>query len=174
MKVFYIKKDEFKNRYDKDFISRFVDKELKSEKRFYEYAIGRFLVKTVAKKCYDIANPEILIQDRGKPVFKSEKLCFNISHSKNIVIACFDDYPCGIDIEFIKERDLVRFSEYYGKKFESADDFYAFWTQKEAAYKIDAEINDSYSCKFESQYFLTIVSNKKVGDISFLDALSVS
>ncbi|MCR5261981.1 MAG: hypothetical protein K6C94_09115 [Candidatus Gastranaerophilales bacterium] len=166
MNVFYIKQDEFKKFYDKDFAKQYADKEFKTEKRFYEYTIGRYLVKKAAKEFYNLSDTEIILQNNGKPVLKNSNLCFNISHSKNIVSVCFDENPCGLDIEYIKERDLNRFSDYYKQNFETLDGFYKFWTFKEAAYKLDADVKDTYSCKFEMQYFLTVASVNKIENIS--------
>ena len=54
MKVFYIDISKFKKKYSKDFLLQYADREFKTEKRFYEYAIGRYLVKLVAQKYYFI------------------------------------------------------------------------------------------------------------------------
>lgn len=120
----------------KDFLFPYADTEIKAEKRFYEYTIGRYLVKHVAQKYYNIDKTEIIKNENGKPIFKNSDLHFSISHSKNIVIACFDKYPCGIDIEYMKDRNIQKLSEYFDKNFETLEDFYKFWTTKEAKYKL--------------------------------------
>ena len=55
MKIFYIEIDKFKNTHNIDFLASYADRKFKTDKRFYEYTIGRYLVKTVAQQYYNIA-----------------------------------------------------------------------------------------------------------------------
>lgn len=158
MKVFYTYIDEFKAKYDKNFLIPYADKEFKNEKRFYEHAIGRYLVKETAKQ-YEIKDTEITTDTNGKPAFKNTDLYFSISHSENIVVACIDKKPCGIDIEYIKQRNLQKLSKYYKKEFNNLDDFYKFWTHYEAHYKHKSE--NFITFKFEN-YYLTITSDNQI------------
>ena len=50
MNIFYINTEEFKKHHKKDELSIYADIELKTDKRFWEHTIGRYLIKTVAKK----------------------------------------------------------------------------------------------------------------------------
>ena len=158
MEIFYIEIEKFKKQHNKTFLEQYDDIGCKNEKRFFEYTIGRYLVKTVAKKIYNIENTDIVFNN-NKPVFKNEKLNFNISHSKNIVLACFDNFPCGIDIEYIKERNLEKLSKYFKCNFKNSEDFYKFWTLKEAKYKLSDEIKSIYSKKFKDKYYITALSS---------------
>ena len=158
MDIFYINIAEFKNAHDRDFLIPYSDKNFKSEKRFFEYGIGRYLVKNVAKEFYGIDDTEIIVKDTGKPVFKNSDLQFSLSHSNNIIMACFDYAPCGLDIEFIKHRDIEKLAQHYEQNFSDLEDFYEFWTLKEASYKLDSEVKAKYCTKFEN-YYLAIVSN---------------
>ena len=162
MEIHYIYIDKFKKENSKDFLEQYNDMNFKNEKRFYEYTIGRYLVKSVAKNNYNLKNTDIIINENGKPVFKDGGLFFSITHSKNIVLACFDKTPCGADIEYIKNRDLEKFSKYYKKEFKDLEDFYKFWTLKEAEYKLGCKVKDSHFSKFEDKYFLTVVSAGKI------------
>ena len=164
MKIFYICIDEFIKKNSKDFLNRYADKALKTEKRFYEYTIGRCLIKTVARQYYDIENTEIVVNDKGKPLFKHSDLCFSLSHSKNIVIACFDKNNCGIDIEYLKNRDLKRFSEHYKTQFDTPEQFYRFWSLKEALYKLSDTSEKDYCARLCDEYILTVVSDNKSAD----------
>ena len=159
MKVFYIDIDEFKKNHKKDFLLPYNDKNFKTEKRFYEYTTGRYLIKNAAKKYYDIKNTEIITNEKGKPYFKNNEIYFSISHSNNIVIACFDKTPCGIDLEFIKKRDLIKLSKHYNVEFKTLDDFYKFWTIKEAEYKLNQKAKTIYTKQFKN-FFLTIASDR--------------
>ncbi len=161
MHIYYIDVEDFKKKYDKDFLLPYADIELKNEKRFFEYTIGRFLVKNVAKQKYNIKNTEIKVSKNGKPSFINADLNFSISHSKNIVIACFDKYPCAIDIEYIKDRNLSNLSKYFNKDFDSYEKFYKFWTLKEATYKLGCSYKSMYCNKFLDKYFLTVISSKE-------------
>ena len=158
MKIFYVEIDKFKEKYGKDLLSQYADKELKTDKRFYEYTIGRYLVKEVAKKYYNICDTEIITNKDGKPLFKTADLHFSISHSKNLVIACFDNYPCGMDIEYIKERDLVKLSKYFKKTFTTKEDFYKYWTLREATYKLCYPAKSNSSFLYDTSYYISISS----------------
>ena len=170
MKVFYINIDEFKTLYPKDFLTPFADIGIKTEKRFFEYTLGRYLVTKIAKEKFNFENPEIITDNKGKPFFKNSELHFSISHSKNMVGVVMDKAPCGIDIEFEKPRNLKKLSKYFNQKFETLEDFYKFWTFKEAVYKINDKIYDKYFSKF-GDYYITIVSNHKIDEIEYINAL---
>ncbi|MBQ7450570.1 hypothetical protein IJS77_04065 [bacterium] len=160
MKIFYIDIEETKKKISKTELNKYADIELKSEKRFFEYTLGRFLVKNVAKNIYNI-DDEIILNQSGKPQFKNNGIYFSISHTKGLVAVCFDETPCGIDIEFMKERNLKEVSKYYGIKFDNIEKFYKFWTKQEAVYKLNDDVKDFYSEKFLDKYYLTVVSGKK-------------
>lgn len=162
MKVFYINIENFKKHIDKSILCEYADISINAEKRFYEYTIGRYLIKSAAKKIYDI-DDEIIINKNGKPQFKNNEIYFSLSHSKNIEIVCFYKAPCGIDIEFMKNRNLEKVSEYFGQKFDTLEDFYKFWTAEEAEYKIGEKAFQIYSCRLKN-YWLSIASNKKFDD----------
>ena len=158
MDIFYIDTENFKSTHKKDFLEQFADIELKTEKRFYEYTIGRYLVKSVGEKVFGLSNTEIIKNKEGKPIFKNADIHFNISHSKGYVVAVFDNFPCGIDIEYIKPRDLGKLSKYYNREFTSLTNFYEFWTQKEATYKLGITNGKTYTTLFKETYSLTVAS----------------
>jgi len=159
MNIYYIDINEFKNTHDKDFLEDYADKNFNSEKRFWEYSIGRYLIKNVAQKIYKIEDTTIVVNKNGKPEFENSDLNFCLSHSKDYVIACFDENSCGIDIEYAKERDIKKLSQHYGQNFENSDKFYTFWTLKEASYKLGTEVKDSYTAIFKNKYYLSVVSD---------------
>ena len=160
MEIYYIDIDEFKKHKGRGFLEPYNDIKIKNEKRFFEYTIGRYLVKTIAKDIYNLNNTDIVINDKGKPVFKEGQLCFNISHSKNMVVACFDKNPVGIDIEFIKNKDLAKFSNYFKRDFKDLEDFYKFWTYKEAIYKLGDNAKSTDFFKYKNKYYITVASSK--------------
>ena len=159
MEIYYIDIEEIKKLYDKNFLAQYCDKNIKFDKRFYEYSIGRYLVKKVAKTYYNVVDTEIITIANGKPVFKNSKVHFSITHSKNIVMACFDQNPCGIDIEYIKNRNLEKLSKHYMCEFNDTEEFYRFWTQKEALYKADSHAENIYFSKILNDFYMTVVYN---------------
>ena len=98
-------------------------------------------------------------KENGKPEFKSGGIYFSISHSENLLAVCFDEYPCGIDIEFMKDRNLKDISKYYGQEFKTLENFYKFWTKQEAEYKLGEKAKYCKSLSIKNYYF-TVVSNK--------------
>ena len=159
MKVFYIDIKKSKQTVGKEILCQYADIELKTEKRFFEYTLGRYLIKTVAEKYYNVKDTEIIIKENGKPEFKSGGIYFSISHSENLLAVCFDEYPCGIDIEFMKDRNWKDISKYYGQEFKTLEDFYKFWTKQEAEYKLGEKAKYCKSLSIKNYYF-TVVSNK--------------
>ena len=142
MKIFYI---EFENTQG---ISK---KKLQS-------ALGRHIAKEVARVFYDVKNTEIIIEN-NKPKFKNTDVCFNISHSNNIVAVAFDDMPLGLDLEYMKDRDFKSLLERYNINSDSKDIFYQFWTEYEASIKIQAETKQKLCFKLKDDYMLSLFSS---------------
>ncbi len=166
MEIYYINTDEFLKTRDTDYLLRYAEgREFKSFKRFTQFAMGRFLVKTVAKKLYGLADTEIVIEN-DKPKFKNGGIFFSISHSGNFVAAAFDTAECGLDIEEMKQRDFEALSARYDREFHTAEDFYKFWTEYEAEIKLQQKAADSYSCVFRQNFMLTAVSGNKISDVT--------
>lgn len=158
MEIYYINSEEFLKFHDYAFLRRYTDgREFKSMKRFVQFSLGRFLVKNVAEKFYHVDDLEIVIEN-DKPKFKSKEICFSISHSGNFIVAAFDKYECGLDIEEMKPRDLSGLSKRYDKEFNSLEDFYRFWTEYEAEIKLQQKTQAKYSCVFQDKFMLTAVS----------------
>ena len=145
MKIFYI---ELKN-----------TSELKRvEKRKLQSQMGRHLAKQIAEVFYDVKNSEIIVENE-KPKFKNSELCFNISHSKDIIAVAFDIMPLGLDIEYMKERDFKTLLERYNINSDSKDLFYQFWTEYEAEIKIQAETKQKIRFKLLPDYMLSLFSS---------------
>ena len=145
MKIFYI---ELKN----------TSKLKRVEKRKLQSNLGRHLTKQIAENFYNVKNTEIIIEN-DKPKFQNSDLCFNISHSENIVAIAFDDFPLGLDIEFMKDRDFKTLFERYNINSDSKDLFYQFWTEYEAEYKIQAETKQKICFKLLPDYMLSLFSS---------------
>lgn len=158
MEIYYINSEEFLKTHDTNFLRKYADgHEFKSTKRFLQFSIGRFLVKSAAKKLFGQTDTEIII-DNDKPKFKNGGILFSISHSGNYIAAAFDKSECGLDIEEMKPRDFAALEKRYERNFDSVEDFYKFWTEYEAEIKLQQKTQGSYSCVFEDKFMLTAVS----------------
>ncbi len=158
MKIFYI--DTEKYLIDKDLLRTFGDRKFLSEEKEKQHCFGRFLVKTAAKNFFQLANSDIETVNK-KPRFKNSKLHFSISHSKNIVLAAFDENPIGADIEFMKERNFKELFARYNYKGEniSKELFYKFWTEYEAGIKLQGSPKTKITTQFQENFMLSVVGN---------------
>lgn len=134
-------------------------REFKCEKRRTEFALGRFLLKYVLEHHYNIEKPKIILKNK-KPVLENNELFFSLSHTKNIVLAAFDDVPVGIDIEVMKERNFDMIYRFWKKTQESVDKktFYKLWTEYEAQVKLQQESESKYNAEIFENYMLGICS----------------
>ena len=106
--------------------------------RLLEYAVSRL---------YRIGFPELSRSkgEHGKPCFCIHpEVCFNISHSGNLVICAVSDFEIGIDIQEKTRMDTDRIAkkvmspgEYkkYLTSTERQDFFYRVWVMKESYVK---------------------------------------
>ena len=127
-------------------------------KKKLQSALGRHLAKEVARVFYDVENTEIIVVN-NKPKFKNLDLCFNISHSNNIVAVAFDTIPLGLDVEHMKERNFKLLLERYNIDSDDKEFFYQFWTEYEASIKIQSEIKQKLCFKLKEDYMLSLFSS---------------
>ena len=146
MEVFYIKINE-----------ETVGKCNRIELKKLQSLLGRHIVEYVGKSIYKIENTEIVKGD-NKPEFKYSDVKFSISHSNNIIVVVFDEFPVGIDIEIMKDRDFRRLSGHHGITASDKEGFYRQWTQLEAGIKLQNKKGYVYTEKFENEYMLTVIS----------------
>ncbi|MCD8025182.1 MAG: hypothetical protein LUE64_06570, partial [Candidatus Gastranaerophilales bacterium] len=116
---------------------------------------------------YNIINPQIIVLNK-KPELKNKEIHFSISHSKGLIAIAFDTDPVGFDIEYIKDRNLDKFSLRYRQKFNSLNEFYEFWTRYEA--KIKLQDTPVFYKSFEGikGYMFSIASKKIISDIQII------
>ena len=62
----------------------------------------------------------------------------------------------------MKPRNLSKLSAYFNKNFITNDDFYKFWTQKEALYKLNNKPEYTFITKFSEDYYVCAVSSKEI------------
>ena len=172
MKIFYLKISELLKIYTEEEISNYADThEIKSSKRFIQHCAGRFLIKNVFKKIYNVQDPQIYIYNK-KPKLKNGEIHFSLAHSADYVIGVFDNSPCGIDLEYMRPVNLNLLSKRYNKSFKTSEDFYKFWTKYEAAIKLGTKAEFEYISTFKNEYTLTLLSSdKSPSPIEFTDFL---
>ena len=155
MDIFYIDSDNFQV----SNLQSYAAKQFNSSKAMVQHCLGRFLVQNVAESFYKI-NSEIIVKN-SKPCFKTEKICFSISHSNNIILAAFDKYPVGVDIEYMKPRNFKPILERFNVNIENPgiEDFYKFWTEYEAKYKLQTKAKSIFTTKFLKDFMLTVASS---------------
>ena len=132
----------------------------KPELKRLQSRVGYALVDYVGRNFYNLENTDLIIQN-SKPRFQNAEVCFNISHSNEIVAVAFDEKPLGLDVELIKPRDLEQLSVRYGRLFETDEEFCRFWTNLEAEIKIQAEVKNRYTNNLTPEYVVTILSSNE-------------
>lgn len=128
---------------------------------------GRKLLEYCAKNIYKIENPELQIIN-NKPFFKYSNKQFSISHSKNIVLVGFSDFPLGVDVEYISKRDYIAIAKRMNflLKENTLGEFYRCWTLYEAEFKLGCAYSCSKSFKIEGNYMLSVVSANKFDEVN--------
>lgn len=117
---------------------------LKSERAQEQKTVGEAIVRLAARAC-GVREGTIVRSERGKPSFAElPALCFNLSHSGEVVVAAFSDRPVGIDVERVVKRDFHAvaagcFSPAEQKKIACSkaplQEFYRLWTRRESIVK---------------------------------------
>jgi len=150
MEIFYINSELFID-----------DLSPKISKRKLQHLLGRFLLCFVAQNHYEIDNTKIILRNE-KPVFIDNNLHFSITHSKNIVAVVFDDFPVGLDVEYLKIRNYKSILETFNVNLESANamDFYGFWTQYEAKFKLQEASKSICTLRLLPDFMLSIASGQ--------------
>lgn len=110
-------------------------------------SLGAGLLLGYILKQYGLLDKEIKYGSNGKP--KIEGICFNLSHSKNMVVCAVSNKPVGCDIEkiaaapqkvadrFFSENEIKYLSQFSGE--EKNREFYRLWTMKESYMKMTGE-----------------------------------
>ena len=142
----------------KDLLKEFQKKEISDPEKRNVHCLSYLMVDRILKEVYKIEDREIIFDDK-KPVLKSGKKFFSISHSGEYIVLGFSDFNCGIDIENVvnRKKDWQTIAERMGFKSQSQEDFFKDWTEYEAVYKLRDKYKSVYQTKLGS-YFLTAVS----------------
>lgn len=106
-------------------------------------SLGAGLLLRQALARHGMQETEVHVGENGKPEAKG--ICFNLSHSHNIVVCAVSEKPVGCDVEKeestakekIAERFFCETEIAYLKK--EKDAFFRFWTMKESYVKMTGE-----------------------------------
>ena len=112
-------------------------------------SIGAGLLLKKGLQAYGLREKDMLYETgaNGKPFFAAApEICFNVSHSGQMVMAAFSDVPVGCDIEKISDVNLAIAERFFCKSeaasvlamktdAEKQKQFYRYWTLKESFLK---------------------------------------
>lgn len=176
--------------------------EIEKMNRFFKpddrkrYALGKYFSRQLLGKILNIEPQSLsfLMTKTNKPYLKD--MNFNISHSGDYVVIAISIRPIGIDIELIKNHfdhdslEEVCFTRNERKLITTLEDFYTFWTRKEALLKatgegliddlLDIECiatkitrnNQTYvmdSHLIENNYLLSLAYDESIQKVNFWD-----
>ena len=163
MEIFYLNLKTFINALPAQEVETLLTtygRHFSSKKRRVEYALGRYLVKNIAKKFYDLENVEIGVKN-NKPFFLNQDLNFSISHSKDIVLVAFSKHLIGADVEFMRKRDFCSILARLNivEENPTCENFYKHWTAYEAKIKLQDVTQQIYTYKILPEYMLTLCTN---------------
>ncbi len=122
-------------------------------------SLGAGLLLNKALSCHGLRSEDVYLDENGKPAIKG--LCFNLSHSGELVICATSETPVGCDAEQIKkapprlaERYFCEGEKQYLSQFAEDEydrEFYRLWTMKESYMKYTGEGTRLALNKFEIQ-----------------------
>lgn len=137
----------------------------KKQNRMQSLGAGLLLNKVLS--LYGISMENIYTDSNGKPIV--DGICFNLSHSGDIVICAVSKTPVGCDIEQIKEaprkvaerkfsdEEIAHLQQFAGDAYNR--EFFRIWTKKESYLKMkgtglrvslnELEISDCYMQEYE-------------------------
>ena len=110
-------------------------------------SLGAGLLLNKVLSLHGVLEDSVVYGENGKP--KIPGICFNLSHSGDMVICTVSEKPVGCDVERVKEINLKIADRFFTKKeveylrsFEEnnrADAFFRLWTMKESYMKMTGE-----------------------------------
>lgn len=109
-------------------------------------SLGASVLLNYALSLEGICGYEIAYVKNRKPVLKNSDICFNLSHSGNVVLCAVADTDVGCDVEEIRDIDMKIASRYFFhdeyKAIAACADpvgrnnmFFRYWTLKESFMK---------------------------------------
>lgn len=151
--------------------------------------LSELLVRKIAKSRLDLTDEDIKFckNERGKPyIIGTENFCYNVSHSKKLVVMAVSDKAIGVDVEFIRKSNnklMDRCFSLEEQRYACEGDiaFFEVWTKKEAYIKslgnafftnspkdiavLEKPLADNFK-KFESNGYVISIYKEKIEDVN--------
>ncbi len=118
---------------------------LKQHKKQLQSLIADVLLRVILCTRFNIDVNDMKFDDmNGKPYLVGESICFNVSHSDNMVVVAVSDQNIGVDLEKTRNINPKLIDRYFTKcekEYISVDlpdwqtRFFEVWTKKEAFLK---------------------------------------
>lgn len=164
---------EAKHRFSTEFVNKFS--KYKRWQDAKSTILGRLLLAYGLKNLYqvDINNLKMNFSKDKKPFLENSSIQFNISHSNDVIVCAITSVgDIGVDIEKISDINIQDFIDQFSQSEYEAiisssnvqEQFYRFWTQKEAIVKANGsglhiplnsfEINNHQATVADQCYFL--------------------
>lgn len=168
---------EAKHMFSEDFVRKFS--KYKRWQDAKSTILGRMLLAYGLKNFYeiDIENLRIDYSKDKKPFLENLPIQFNISHSKEVIVCAITSMgTIGVDVEKISDINIQDFKDQFSpSEYESivgspniVEQFYSYWTQKEAVVKSNGsglhiplqsfEINDNSTLIAYQRYYLNEIN----------------
>lgn len=156
MDIFLVKLESSNNVPD-EMVKEFQKKEISNPKRRLEHCFSYLMIDRILREFYKLEDREIIFEEK-KPILKSGKKFFSLSHSNEYIVLAFSNSPCGIDIEKNTERDFAKLAKRMNLNYNSPLVFYQEWTKFEAEYKLGTTSKTLWTTQIEG-YTITAVSS---------------
>lgn len=137
----------------------------------FSTVLGRLLLAYGLKNFHNFKFPvNLLFNESKKPSLNYSSLQFNISHSKELIACAIStDGSIGIDVEKVTEINWREFelqlteNEYsrIANSDKQNDEFFLYWTQKEAVLKANGEGLNIALNSFEITNYIALLQNKE-------------
>ncbi|WP_051941684.1 4'-phosphopantetheinyl transferase family protein [Maribacter forsetii] len=132
------------HRFSADFVSKYS--KYKRWQDAKSTVLGRLLLAYGLKNLYqvDVDDLKISFSKDKKPFLENSSIQFNISHSKDVIVCAITSVgEIGVDVEKINDINIQDFKDQFSQtEYESInasanalEQFFTFWTQKEAVVK---------------------------------------
>lgn len=144
----------------RELLQSFQKREISDRKRWNSHCLSYLMIDRILRDFYHIEDREIIF-DGNKPILKSGKKHFSLSHSGMFIALAFSDYNCGIDIEEIKLRDFNNIAKRMGFVCQTLGEFYDCWTRYEAEYKLSVPSQKTKTFKMEDYSLSAASTNVK-------------
>ncbi|WP_299319624.1 4'-phosphopantetheinyl transferase superfamily protein [uncultured Maribacter sp.] len=168
---------EAKHRFSMEFVNKFSKYKRWQDSK--STILGRLLLAYGLQNLYqvDINNLKMSFSKDKKPFLENSSIQFNISHSNDVIVCAITSVgDIGIDVEKISDINIQDFKEQFSRsEYETilgapkvVEQFYTYWTQKEAVVKSNGsglhiplhsfEISEQSTVIADQSYYLNEIS----------------